>query len=467
MFKEFNVQFQDCEIVGGADNLLADTKVSKVVLRGDNKLSSLDSTFKNCSQLDTIDGNINLENVTDIDNMCDGSELLKNVTLENIKGEITAKDAFNNVETINIDGECTKEGIQSFLSNFEWDSRKHKYVGDMESLVAVKQQSLNGYEEGVIQIEDSMEHSTKGIQIDGQTYTNLVEGRNEQEVKDEWTLTTNNGTIDIELNNNNNADLVEIQGQTYNNLVQGLEKETLLVDEFSHKQDELGLKSFNGGFNVLIDEIQGNTYKDENMNVSSIGDFINYANAVQGESSSCGITYTCDGNRITLNGTNTEYVGYDITNAEASYQLDAYAATAENKEYYKNKRLVIGQGTYTLSAVFNNTTNTNLSLSIIYDDTKILSLQHNGNLVTGIKEIQGTITVSSHINGIFVGCWYSGYNYTGSYVENIQLEKGSVKTDYAPYGSYKVDVNCTSKNLIDISNISDVGYGTHSYSSSS
>ena len=169
MFKEFNVQFQDCEIVGGADNLLADTKVSKVVLRGDNKLSSLDSTFKNCSQLDTIDGNINLENVTDIDNMCDGSELLKNVTLENIKGEITAKDAFNNVETINIDGECTKEGIQSFLSNFEWDSRKHKYVGDMESLVAVKQQSLNGYEEGVIQIEDSMEHSTKGIQIDGQT----------------------------------------------------------------------------------------------------------------------------------------------------------------------------------------------------------------------------------------------------------------------------------------------------------
>ena len=56
MFKEFNVEFQDVEMIGGADNLLENTKVTKVVMSGDNKMSSLDSAFKNCSELDNIQG---------------------------------------------------------------------------------------------------------------------------------------------------------------------------------------------------------------------------------------------------------------------------------------------------------------------------------------------------------------------------------------------------------------------------
>ena len=63
-----NVKFEDVEILGdGTDSLLEGTEVTKVVLRGENNFSSLDSTLKNCNELDTIDGNLNLKDVTDID----------------------------------------------------------------------------------------------------------------------------------------------------------------------------------------------------------------------------------------------------------------------------------------------------------------------------------------------------------------------------------------------------------------
>ena len=50
MFREFNVKFEDVEMLGGADNLLEGTEVTKVIVRGDNnKMSSLDSMLKDCN----------------------------------------------------------------------------------------------------------------------------------------------------------------------------------------------------------------------------------------------------------------------------------------------------------------------------------------------------------------------------------------------------------------------------------
>ena len=46
MFKEFNIKFEDVEMFGGSDSLLEGTNVTKVILRGDNKLSSLNSMLK-------------------------------------------------------------------------------------------------------------------------------------------------------------------------------------------------------------------------------------------------------------------------------------------------------------------------------------------------------------------------------------------------------------------------------------
>ena len=87
MFKEFNVEFQDVEMIGGADNLLENTKVTKVVMSGDNKMSSLNSTFKNCSELDNIQGGLDLNGVSDIDNILEGNSLIKSIKLENINNE--------------------------------------------------------------------------------------------------------------------------------------------------------------------------------------------------------------------------------------------------------------------------------------------------------------------------------------------------------------------------------------------
>ena len=87
MFKEFNVKFEDANIVGGTDNLLEGTEVTKVILRGENNFSSLDSMLKNCNELDTIDGDVNLKDVTDIDNLLEGTELVKTINISNINNE--------------------------------------------------------------------------------------------------------------------------------------------------------------------------------------------------------------------------------------------------------------------------------------------------------------------------------------------------------------------------------------------
>ena len=85
MFREFNVKFENVDMIGGADNLLENTKVTKVIVRGDNKMSSLDSAFKNCSELDTIDGELDLNNISDIDSILDNTQLVKRINLKNVK----------------------------------------------------------------------------------------------------------------------------------------------------------------------------------------------------------------------------------------------------------------------------------------------------------------------------------------------------------------------------------------------
>ena len=87
MFREFNVKFEDVEMIGGADNILEGTEVTKVIVRGDSKMSSLDSALKNCSELDTIDGELDLNGVSDIDNLLQDTELVKSINFKNINNE--------------------------------------------------------------------------------------------------------------------------------------------------------------------------------------------------------------------------------------------------------------------------------------------------------------------------------------------------------------------------------------------
>lgn len=179
MFKEFNIKFEDVEMFGGADNLLEGTNVTKVILRGDNKLSSLDSMLKNCNQLDTIDGNLNLDGISDIDNLLQNTELVTNIGLNNINNkDITANNSIPHISQLSIGGETyNKEAIQSVIGSREWTFDNIVYkdmVGEnitTNTLTISEEQAHVG---GVI--ADTLEQKAKGISIEGQTLHNLING---------------------------------------------------------------------------------------------------------------------------------------------------------------------------------------------------------------------------------------------------------------------------------------------------
>lgn len=185
MFKEFNIEFQDVEMIGGADNLLENTKVTKVIMSGDNKMSSLDSAFKNCSELDNIQGGLDLNGVSDIDNILEGNSLIKNIYLKNINNEnISANNSFPNVEEINISGDSyNKRAIQNVIASKGWAFDNITYSGNVWNNVITKEANVT--DDSQITIQDTLEQKAKGIEIFGQTYENLVVGNKEVDLIDE------------------------------------------------------------------------------------------------------------------------------------------------------------------------------------------------------------------------------------------------------------------------------------------
>lgn len=440
MFKEFNVQFQDAQIVGGADNLLENTKVTKVVLRGDNNLSSLDSAFKNCSELDIIEGAINLDGISDIDNLLDETPLVKEVTLENINTEISAKDSFNDVNTINIDGNCTKEGIQSFLGNFEWDSRKHKYVGEMENTAQVLTEELNGYEDREIIIDNSTEYSAKGVEIYGQTYQNLVDGKNENIVKNEWTLNVNDGSGSKDLVMDNTADLDEIQGQTYQNLISNASEEKDLVDPFEFTATS-NSDGFSGGFDVFVNEIQGNTVQDTiDYSISNVGELFNLFD-VNKLSSGIG-DLSVNGNEVTVSRNHLN-AGLNIVDGMNIKPSTSYTFKAKIKDVSSGVDSIIVQH-------YNN--------GSFFDENKTFSVSDS---------ISFKFTTPSELNNLRISVLITAPSFQDLYVTfyDIILVEGNYEGDYVPYGSYKVEIECANKNFADINKPSGyVNTDTHTYS---
>ena len=194
MFKEFNVEFQNVEMIGGADNLLENTKVTKVVMSGDNKMSSLDSTFKNCSELDNIQGELNLNDVSDIDNILEDTELVKRINLKNVNNEnISADNSFPNVEEISIGGDSyNKKAMQNVIASKEWTFEEFDYKDKVEENIVIKE--INIVDDNKLVIKDTLEQKAKGVEIIGQTYENLISGSGEVTLIDELTLESIDGT---------------------------------------------------------------------------------------------------------------------------------------------------------------------------------------------------------------------------------------------------------------------------------
>ena len=436
MFKEFNVQFQDVEMLDNADDLLKDTKVTKVSFKGENKMKSLDSTFENCSELDTVEGNIDLKNINDIDEILKDTPLVREVSFENINSDtITATNSLNDVEVINIDGaETTRDGVQSFLSNFEWDEKRHNYVGDMANRAVTLSEELTTIGADTIQIVNAVERSATNIEIEGLTLQNLIDGKHEEIVKDEWTFIVNQGSGEKDIAVGNTANLSEINGQTYQNLISDSQEEKVLVDAFEKDIAEK-YDGFIGGLEVYPNEIRGNTIQGQNdLNyIKSVGEEVNLAKVSEFDVNNGGINFKClEDGTIVAKGTSNRYCWVDI--ADGSYSdKEIFVTDTYNGTVLKSKTLVEGGGTYTVTTFYEGSSSSTFTVNVIYDDTKIMSLRNTN---------KQTITVSTKINAITVQAWYE--NNTVDIEVKVQLEKGSVATDYIPYGHRKVEVESTN-----------------------
>jgi len=255
MFKEFNVEFQDVEMIGGADNLLENTKVTKVVMSGDNKMSSLDSAFKNCSDLDNIQGGLDLNGVNDIDNILEGNSLIKSIYLKNINNEnISVNNSFPNVEEINISGELyNKKAIQNTIASKEWTFDNFNYTDTVGDNVITKEADV--IEDNQITIKDTLEQKAKGIEIVGQTYENLSKGKGEYNLTDTYSATWTESNNSIE-NPPSMIEIPEIFGNTIQdendlNIIQSVgdlyvdEEGTPILDEDGNEQYKLEIESGN------------------------------------------------------------------------------------------------------------------------------------------------------------------------------------------------------------------------------
>lgn len=457
MFKEFNVQFQDVEMLDNADNLLKDTKVTKVSFKGENKMKSLDSTFENCSELDTVEGNIDLKNINDIDEILKDTPLVREVSFENINSDtITATNSLNDVEVINIDGaETTRDGVQSFLSNLEWDKKRHNYVGDMTNRVVTLSEELTPIGADTIQIVNAVERSTTNVEIEGQTLQNLIDGKREETVKDEWTFIVNQGSGEKDIAVESTGNLSEINGQTYQNLISNSQEEKVLVNAFE-MDITTNYDSFNGGLEVYPNEIQGNTIQsqDDLNYIESVGEEVNLAKVSEFDVNNGGINFKClEDGTIVAKGTSTGYCWVNI--ADGSYSANEIGVIETTYDgTLKSKTLVEGEGTYTIKAFLEGTCSSAFTVNVIYDDTKAMSLYNTNTR---------TITVSTKINAITVQAWYE--NNTVDMEVKVQLEKGSVATDYVPYGHRRIEVESTNCiNLItDDATVIDDSLGAYWY----
>ena len=95
MKRDFNIRFDDVELIGGADNFLENSKITKFTLGGNSSLLSLNSMFKNCKNLHTVEGSLNLEEI-DIVSIFEVCSSLVDPPILFCNGAVNMDNAFKN-----------------------------------------------------------------------------------------------------------------------------------------------------------------------------------------------------------------------------------------------------------------------------------------------------------------------------------------------------------------------------------
>lgn len=346
MFREFNVKFEDVEMLGGADNLLEGTEITKVIVRGDNnKMSSLDSMLKNCNELDTIDGELDLNGVSDIDNLLEGTELVKSINLKNINNEnITANNSFPYVESINIGGEVyDKRAMQNVIASKDWTFDNITYSGNVgENLLA---KSATMIDDDKTTIKNTLEQKARGFEIIGQTYENLVDGSGEATLLDELTLESIDGSPNEFTPHIEQSVCVEtIEGETYQNLIEG-KGEYKLTDTFSTTWTESNNSIDNPPSVIEIPEIWGNTVQGyaNIVTAQQIVDSINNSAWTDGNSATLSPTDSKLYKVVSANsnGIDTNNISWIQLKANTTYSVTHYSAVYKGYfnayvRYYEN-----------------------------------------------------------------------------------------------------------------------------------
>ena len=263
MARDFKIELDNVEMINGSDDLLKDTKVTKVTLTGENKLNSLNSTFENCTELTAIEGDVNLDGVSDMTEMALNTPLdelkVTNPTEENIQTD----NSLNQVTNVKIGGtKYTKGGVQDVIGSLEWTAENFTYEDTILDNVYTNSSSIEDSKN--LTVSDTLEQKATSIEITGQTYENLVNGKATENLLDEMSMQQTEGKpTQFTPHMEQPICLEYIEGQTYQNLVDGKGEKTL-ISEYSPVINDFVPNTFKPPQNQLIclEYMEGETYQN-------------------------------------------------------------------------------------------------------------------------------------------------------------------------------------------------------------
>ena len=246
--RDFKIELDNVEMINGSDDLLKDTMVTKVTITGDNKFNSLNSSFENCIELEAIDGDINLEGVTDI------SEILKDTPLDEVKvinpTEETiqiADNSFNQITNVKIGGtKYAKGGVQDVVGSLDWNTENFVYEDAILDNVYTNSSSIEDNKS--LTVSDTLEQKATSIEITGQTYENLVNGKATENLLDEMSMQQTEGKpTQFTPHMEQPICLEYIEGNTSQDGIQSIGELIENKNLFDYTQSELGFLSISTG----------------------------------------------------------------------------------------------------------------------------------------------------------------------------------------------------------------------------
>lgn len=256
-------------------------------------------------------------------------------------------------------------------------------------------------------------------------------------------------------------------------------RDTNFLGKFDCNGHTLKLTTLNGdeiNYNGYLETIKTSAIQADlfNNEDNNLVDYKIYGNSIQNGTPSATnqVEIRSVGDKINLFDINSVTTFYDYDGREVSSDIatisdgviSSYASpqAATGSIYCNSNIKVLSPGTYTISAdIFNNQTEgENVGrIGILYDDGTNDSAFHtlHSYQTWERKSLVFTIEEETEIKGFYFQFNSSNEANGDMKFKNIQLEKGSRRTEYSLYGKYRIEVNVSTKgkNLFNIGNVTN------------